>query len=203
MVIPSYKRKVLKNNVILRKRRRRPLIKKKRRKSSSEDIFSEMDVAHSSDIENGILYTQTYKEHSTEVKHRALKCFDEAAKYLLLDKTIIEAMREIIEVSTEYHDIGKLDELAQEVIKGGHKKKMLNHVDAGVAVLLQRYKETCNVNYLISAILLDAHHLGILNKVLNEHRETGETREFPKFMNVFENPEKILRSNKKVIDKYS
>ncbi len=182
--------------------------------SSSEDTLFDY-VAHSDDPENGINFTQSYYSHASEVRDRALRCFDEMVKYMSLDSSVISAAREVLEIAAEYHDLGKLDLVSQEIIKkrhhneNGSKISMLNHVDAGSAFLLQKYSEikksglslALRINYLIAAVLIDAHHIGILNKILNENREERDAKLYPSLGSIVANID-ILRSDVKMLKKY-
>ncbi len=168
----------------------------------SDIILYQEPIAHSDDLEKGILYPQSYRSHVEGVRDRALKCFDEMSKYLSYDKKMIAEMREILILSAEYHDLGKLDILAQETIRNGHKRKMLNHVDAGVSFLLSKYDKNIPETYcnLSSAILVNAHHIGLLNIDLNKYIEDASP-DFVDLGRIWKDTS-LLRDNKAVLDKY-
>ena len=83
----------------------------------------------------------------------------------LSDKTRL-FMMDIVSLAAIYHDMGKLAAQPQSILQGDFgdsNGKMLNHVDAGVASLLNRYEKTKNVSYLLAAFLVHAHHIGLSN----------------------------------------
>jgi len=104
----------------------------------------------------------------------------------ILEPNLAIAISNATLIAALYHDLGKLDSQAQRVLgepmtkmnKKDKKKlkkkgkKLINHVDAGVAHCLRRYNETKNLVYLIAAILIHAHHIGFLdyNKLISETR---------------------------------
>ncbi|MCG6551067.1 MAG: DEAD/DEAH box helicase family protein [Candidatus Magnetominusculus sp. LBB02] len=95
---------------------------------------------------------QTYAEHVGNVSDRARRNAAEAAKYF---KDGSQAFVDIVSAAALFHDLGKLDEKNQKVLRSSSKKKLpINHVDAGVAHLKQR-------NHLHAAILAYGHHIGL------------------------------------------
>jgi len=73
---------------------------------------------------------------------------------------ILPALYRVIELAAEYHDMGKLDELNQSVLNGESNRKMVNHVDAGVAFLIKKFEEYNDTQYLMAAYVILAHHIG-------------------------------------------
>lgn len=158
-------------------------------------------VAHSADPERGILWEQPYPHHSMISRERGLKAFDAMAPYLNLPRRVIATLREMLDNILEYHDLGKLEKLIQDIMYDGHKQKMINHVDAGVAYMLQKYRETENECYVIQAILLHAHHIGILSKPVNPDRPSGVDPQFVSLPEILIDPD-CLRDGKVVVKKY-
>ena len=70
---------------------------------------------------------------------------------------LAETIKPIVLWAACFHDLGKLDEKNQEVLRGEKKAKNLpiNHVDAGVAYLKEREKKT------EAALLVLSHHHGL------------------------------------------
>jgi len=84
------------------------------------------------------------------------------------------AFIQALKIAWEYHDFGKLDNQCQNILSGKLKNvKMLNHVDAGVAFLCKKYKDTNNALFLFSAFLILAHHIGLPNieNIIKDNRE--------------------------------
>jgi len=75
-------------------------------------------------------------------------------------------MLDVVTLAALYHDIGKLAEQPQSILsvdQPDKNSKMLNHVDAGVACLLNEYEKTKNLAYIIAAFLVHGHHIGLDN----------------------------------------
>lgn len=70
-----------------------------------------------------------------------------------------------LELAATYHDLGKVMPECQRILSGQAPPgtRMVNHVDAGSALLLGMYRATRNPLYLIAATLIDGHHIGLLN----------------------------------------
>ena len=97
--------------------------------------------------------SQTYKSHITGVMEKAIQYTTEIECYAEKSNGIIT---KITQESAWLHDLGKLEEKNQEVLRGEKKMRHLpiNHVDAGSAVFLKRRK-------LDSAVLVYSHHKGL------------------------------------------
>lgn len=109
--------------------------------------------AHSGVPEKNIS-PQTYFEHIDNTCQCALK----NSQRLFKNQMFVDA----VTIAALYHDIGKLHQESQDVLSGTlFKEHLLNHVDAGVAYLLDRYLSTSNITYLISAWIVHAHHKGL------------------------------------------
>lgn len=107
---------------------------------------------------------QTYHEHITNVRQAAVSNARRAGKfYNGNDKTFVDW----VDAAALDHDLGKLDNANQEVLKTSSKRPLpLHHQDAGVADLWER-------NCRDSAVLVAAHHSGLFSKeaeLLNKER---------------------------------
>src|SRR5262249_47326488 len=91
-----------------------------------------------------------------------------AARYLREGR---EEFINIIKSSAFFHDLGKLDEQNQQVLKTTSKVALpINHVDAGVARLKQ-------LQYLESALLAYSHHRGLPSVIQESVREDSAFRD--------------------------
>ena len=88
-------------------------------------------LAHSARPNRGIP-EQEYRDHIENVVVSAIGNANRAAMHSAMYG---ELLRAAIRQASEFHDLGKLDETNQEVLRT-NSGKMLNHVDAGVAHLL-------------------------------------------------------------------
>jgi len=77
----------------------------------------------------------------------------------------------VLLIAALFHDFGKLDDSCQKILSKNDKtiysdgsEKMINHVDAGVCFLINKYLETKNKIFLHSAALIKAHHIRIENQ---------------------------------------
>lgn len=125
-------------------------------------------IAHSGDPDKEIP-DQPYEHHIMGVLIRALACFDEMIKYYRGEG--VDALRFALGLGSIYHDLGKLDELAQEILHN-RQGKLLNHVEAGVSYLLRQAHR--DFAYFLAAVLVDAHHIGICSKKKEEVAEDDE-----------------------------
>jgi len=110
-------------------------------------------LAHSKRPKQGVP-EQTYPEHVGNVVNAAVAKADRAAQHSPRYGTLLRAA---VRGAAEFHDLGKLDDLNQQVLRT-NQGKMLNHVDAGVAHLLDG---TVSGERLIAAITIFAHHIGL------------------------------------------
>lgn len=95
---------------------------------------------------------QTYKDHVQGVQVRGMRYAKEAEEYYFEDNTKIS---DVVYVSSQYHDLGKLEDVNQEVLRTGSSQKLpINHVDAGCAALLQQ-------KAALSTLAVYAHHRGL------------------------------------------
>jgi CRISPR-associated endonuclease/helicase Cas3 len=95
---------------------------------------------------------QTYREHVGNVCRYSTLFAKDAAAFSPKRR---EAFLAAVERAAAYHDLGKLDELFQEVLRHNRKNKhKFNHVEAGTAHLLRlKQFEAAFVSY--------AHHIGL------------------------------------------
>ncbi len=94
---------------------------------------------------------QTYKEHVSEVVRRALESASKAASYTPFGKLFLSTVR----AAAEYHDLGKIDEANQEVLRGKTKESLpVDHWDAGTAHLLGKQS-------IPPALCVFSHHAGL------------------------------------------
>lgn len=110
-------------------------------------------LAHSARPERGIP-EQEYRDHIENVVDIAVGNADRAATY---STKYGDLLRAAVRLAAELHDLGKLDEINQEVLRT-NRGKMLNHVDAGVAHLLDR---SPNSIHTVAALAVLAHHIGL------------------------------------------
>jgi CRISPR-associated endonuclease/helicase Cas3 len=119
-------------------------------------------LAHSP---RGKIPAQTYARHVAGVVERAVANATEAAKYRSSrGAKFVEAVR----VAAEFHDLGKLSDENQEVLRRKSREPLpIPHEDAGVAHLL-------SLNLNLSAIWVDGHHNGLFElqrEILKDSQE--------------------------------
>ncbi len=83
-------------------------------------------------------------------------------------------LRAAVRQAAEFHDLGKLDETNQEVLRT-NRGKMLNHVDAGVAHLLDGPLDS---RRLAAAIVIYAHHIGLPEMAAENPQVRGRDKIF-------------------------
>lgn len=83
----------------------------------------------------------------------------------LLPPAMLDGLRASLFPAAEFHDLGKLDDEDQAVLKGERKSKTLPiiHSDAGVVELLRQQR-------VQAALLVASHHVGLLNLVAEMNR---------------------------------
>ncbi|MBU4478448.1 MAG: DEAD/DEAH box helicase family protein [Candidatus Omnitrophica bacterium] len=114
-------------------------------------MSNEEPLAHSAKKEKGIP-VQTYAKHISGVISRAEKNVSNMTTYFNGDARLLA---ETVGAAAAAHDLGKLDEANQKILKLGSKKSLpINHVDAGTASL-------CSKKNNESAILVYGHHIGL------------------------------------------
>lgn len=109
-------------------------------------------LAHSARPEQGI-EAQPYSEHVLAVRRGAKARMDAALRYSSTNRTYLSGYAE---QAGFWHDLGKLEEENQRVLRGEVRSRKLpvNHVDAGVAVLLSR-------RLAEAATAVYSHHSGL------------------------------------------
>jgi CRISPR-associated endonuclease/helicase Cas3 len=95
---------------------------------------------------------QTYQEHAGNVLHNAVRFARESA---VLSSKWAGSFVAAVERAAAYHDLGKLDEIFQEVLRHNRQNKYgFNHVEAGTAYLLR-------MKQFEAAFTAYAHHIGL------------------------------------------
>lgn len=124
-------------------------------------------LAHSA---KGGASAQTYEAHIQGVCDRAVRYAKEAEHYAVNGSGELSA---VVEKSALLHDLGKLDEQNQQVLRSLDRKQSrlpINHVDAGSAALK-------TMECLYSAMLVYAHHKGLPDMEYELQRETSIFRD--------------------------
>jgi CRISPR-associated endonuclease/helicase Cas3 len=111
-------------------------------------------LAHSARPDRGIP-EQEYRDHIENVVGNAVSKADRAAVF---SAKYGDLLRAAVREAAEFHDLGKLDELNQEVLRTNRGKLKLNHVDAGVAHLLDGPPNSARI---VAALAAFAHHIGL------------------------------------------
>ncbi len=119
-------------------------------------------LAHSA---KGDISEQPYGKHISEVLRMAAGNAAKVAPYT----GYAGLLQTAVELSAAYHDLGKLDDENQKVLKGGKGKLPVNHVDGGVAHLLSKSSVLRN----LSALSVYSHHLGLPSLPYEAARGTG------------------------------
>lgn len=95
---------------------------------------------------------QTYKDHVQGVQKRGIGYAKEAEEYYFKGDAEIS---NVVCVSARYHDLGKLEEENQKVLRANSSSRLpINHVDAGCAALLKQ-------KAALPALIVYAHHRGL------------------------------------------
>lgn len=141
-------------------------------------------LAHSSEYRDGNLEIppQLYRNHVKNVIGLIKKnwhdnidknfkdVYGNSDDFIIVKKSFIDA----VVMAGEFHDMGKLDPQCQLILKRQSEQgvRMLNHVDAGVAHLCNKYIETDDATFIFAALLINAHHIGLpnLEKLLTRER---------------------------------
>jgi CRISPR-associated endonuclease/helicase Cas3 len=127
-------------------------------------------LARSPKPDKGI-QAQTYNQHVSEVVRMATDFAGKAAVYSAYGPLL----RDVVGYAAAYHDLGKLDEGNQMVLRTGDKGTLpVPHWDAGSAHLLSYKKQLAN---LISSFLVTCHHRGLLSLPDDQVKGPGMFRE--------------------------
>jgi len=109
-------------------------------------------LAHSA---RGEGLAQTYRAHISEVRRQAVKNAEAATHFYGGNRKAFIAA--VTQAST-YHDLGKLDEANQQVLRRKSREALpVAHEDAGVALLLGRALHE-------AAVLVAGHHAGLFSQ---------------------------------------
>ncbi len=100
---------------------------------------------------------QTYQQHIEEVRRMAIHYAKQVGIYSPQWQALL---KNVAQLSGEFHDLGKLDELNQPILgsDGSGSGLPVNHVDAGIAYLTTL---TPNMDYLFGSYVIHSHHCGL------------------------------------------
>jgi CRISPR-associated endonuclease/helicase Cas3 len=104
---------------------------------------------------------QPYRDHIVNVVSLAERLAADMLAYYT-GQVSLELLQTCVYNAAIVHDLGKLIEDCQQVLSGARSGKMINHVDAGVALLKTIYSATQCFSYLAAAIIDEGHHRGLL-----------------------------------------
>src|SRR5579859_3774490 len=108
---------------------------------------------------------QTYRDHVANVCRYAGKFARDATAY---SPQWQQAFTAIVDVAAAYHDLGKLEDLFQEVLRHNRKNKYgFNHVDAGTAYLIKLKQGE-------AALACYAHHIGLPKWSAEKNKANGK-----------------------------
>ena len=126
--------------------------------------FSQSTLAHSARRGSP---AQSYHDHVANVRRLAAKFAREAVAY---SERWQDSFQGVVELAATYHDLGKLDEIFQDILRRNRpNKEGFNHVEAGTAHLLEwKLGE--------AALCCFSHHIGLPS--LPKERAKGEGRLF-------------------------
>jgi hypothetical protein len=119
-------------------------------------------LARSADPEKGQA-AQSYARHVLGVR-ALLERFVQAVS-ALLPPVFLDGLRGVLLPAGEFHDLGKLDDENQAVLRGERAARNLPivHSDAGVVELVGRER-------IVGALLVASHHLGLPNLIGEQNR---------------------------------
>lgn len=119
-------------------------------------------LARSADPERG-QDAQAYARHVLGVRAYAERSVHPLVP--LLPPAVLEDLRAALFPAAEFHDLGKLDDDNQVVLRGDRKSKTLPiiHSDAGVVKLLQDER-------VQAALLVASHHIGLPDLIAEQNR---------------------------------
>ena len=100
---------------------------------------------------------QSYRAHVGEVIRLAMEFGRSAAAF---SPKWRDPFLAALDMATSYHDLGKLDEIFQDDLHRNRRQTRLNHVDAGVAQLLELNKQSPG-SFIEAAVAAYSHHLGL------------------------------------------
>ncbi len=162
-----------------------------------------MYFAHSSDKRRGIMHPQPYKNHVKNVLGMTQKFLREATRHSGLPDNTRLFMMDVVSLAAIYHDMGKLADQPQAMLRGDladNNTKMLNHVDAGTAYLLNQYAQTKSSSYLLAALLVHGHHIGLSDFKALVSEERDRTSKLVKL--VYNPRSETFRDNRDIFETY-
>ena len=113
-------------------------------------------AAHSPDLMLSIL-TQSYEDHVHNVRRMAI---NNALNAIPNDSPFRNMFLNVVGLSADRHDLGKLDDLCQPILQGYKECKLpINHVDAGVKDLT----DNCTMTNFLAALSVLSHHYPLPN----------------------------------------
>ena len=120
--------------------------------------------AHSGNKKTGVKQ-QLYSDHIANVCDLSESYLTDCLRNSNFPQPERNFLFDVVRLSAYYHDIGKLDDNSQVILSGEDvsEGRMLNHVDAGVALLLKKYEVTKFPQYLMAAYFVHSHHIGLQN----------------------------------------
>jgi len=127
-------------------------------------------LAHSAPDEKSA--PQSYSEHSSNVRELATSFADGISQYT---RQLVhwDSLKRSTTVAGEWHDLGKLDPETQDALSKGRGSKLPHdHIDAGVAHVIEKGHEDFQAGWLIRA-----HHApGLPSVVVENMRESFHLR---------------------------
>ena len=117
-------------------------------------------LAHSESLDdsgNIVIPEQTYENHVMGVYYRCKEILSIIKPYL--KEETFQIVYCIVLQAALYHDLGKLGDDNQKVMRHEVNGKMVIHSDAGVTHLLNQKRTDCR----LAACLVHAHHIGLDN----------------------------------------
>ncbi len=130
-----------------------------------------MFLAHSPKTSLGVP-AQSYRDHIHAVVEHACK----NARATSGSADFAQLFESAVRLAAEYHDLGKLDPLNQSVLSTDGKGHLpLNHVDAGVAHMLQYSHLNRDASAFLAAILIYSHHRGLPDYPANLTKDLRDT----------------------------
>lgn len=122
---------------------------------------------------------QLYVDHVKNVIDMALGHLSRMLRYYngSIDPLVLT---EIVRECSRFHDLGKLMDICQAILRGDATGKMFNHVDPGVAHIISEISQirspAIRDMFLIIAAMIEGHHIGLI-----EQNKKGKTKLFSAF----------------------
>jgi CRISPR-associated endonuclease/helicase Cas3 len=125
-----------------------------------------MPLAHSARPKRGIS-AQPYAKHIFNVTKGSVERATTAAKFT---ETFGGLLRAAVRLAGEFHDLGKLDSVNQQILRTISNRKLdIRHEDAGVAHLLNQG----SMNFIrnLAALVIYSHHKGLPSIIHESNRK--------------------------------